>query len=685
MINPIIYAVIFTLFLSYTLGKIISVKLNLNDKLPICAPLGLFAIFGLYELLTFPIMVWHLSSEVLTLLTLLMTVIITGYSLFHFKLWWKIKINLDLIVVSVFAVFLIVFYYNVDNLSYTAEDFNFYIPFVSSNAKALSVNMIDPWSGEGAPLNWIYNFQGYYLMLSALSNLLSMDPLLVTLWFPSLLFLIMMPMCLMNVVTYFFKDTNRWLKYCLFIALFCLMNDTLSGIIYPFYGNQFRPLIMIYLIFVYTASKEGKSYWQLGLLALLMFSHFSVQSTGLFVGMMLVVLLLIYEVFFNQEPNLIKPLVTSMPLALYGVGIISTFSLGVAGVLLLLLIIVYGILCYTSSKYPSILQSIFKVFSLILLCVLVLGSLVLTVLQIESPVSMVSFIPSLFDSITYIKANEWINFATPLMILKSGYVLITWLLIVGLAFYKSEDKEYKLYKVIALGTLILFYNPLVAPVVSKYLTGVVYGRTTILMFSLITFALGLKYVIELVKSPRFKVLTIIGLTGLTGFLFISNSVIHAQDFKLKWITPDPRNDVFYKLPYDLIEAHKGLTEYKLEYYQDPTYRPVVLSCDLRTRLINENLKLVFNVINLRDFYAVYEENPYDYKMFLYSIITDSDRFAEHDKGVFEDFERRLRAYTVEFLIVPTDGNIMLYDTLNSFATRVYINDSYMVYHMSYLY
>lgn len=52
----------------------------------------------------------------------------------------------------------------------------------------MQVNMINPWSGETGVLNWIYNFQGYYLFLSALSQLLNVDYMLVTLWLPSIIF-----------------------------------------------------------------------------------------------------------------------------------------------------------------------------------------------------------------------------------------------------------------------------------------------------------------------------------------------------------------------------------------------------------------------------------------------------------------------------------------------------------------
>lgn len=80
----------------------------------------------------------------------------------------------------------------------------------------------------------------------------------------------------------------------------------------------------------------------------------------------------------------------------------------------------------------------------------------------------------------------------------------------------------------------------------------------------------------------------------------------------------------------------------------------------------------------------YDTNPYEYRMFIYSLLTNSKSWAEEEPSVYNDLERRMRAYTIEFVIVPADGDPLLYETLGSFANRIYINNSYVVYHISYL-
>ncbi|MFR7896830.1 DUF6077 domain-containing protein [Turicibacter sanguinis] len=684
MINSIIAMTVFILVLSYAIGKIVSMKLNLSEKLPYAIPLGFFIILGLHQIITLPVMIWHLSSQVLVILTVILGIVLSGYALFKIKLWYRLTWQLDYILIVIMAGVLIYFYANVDSLNYSGEDFNFYIPFVGSNVNAMQVNMINPWSGETGVLNWIYNFQGYYLFLSALSQLLNVDYMLVTLWLPSIIFLIIMPLCLFNAVHYYFKDTHWFMKWVLVGGLFCLVNDTLSGMIYSYYGNQFRPLIMIYLIWIYVASREKETPWSILSLIILMFSHYSVQSTGLFVGGMLVLLLLGFEVFIAKQPNLKLPVTLSIPLAFYVIGIISTMSMLFALIATIILVVLYPLIYWLVQKFSNIMKKIMRFALILLLASILLISIVMTLKGIASPVSMASFIPDYINGITYFTEKSFISYQAILLPLKVIYTLVGWALLIGVLCYRCEVEEYRLYKVILVGTLIFFYNPFVAPFISKYLTGIVYGRTTILLFSLITFAVGVKFYVSLMKSIKAKTILTLGLTAVFGILFINNSVIHAQDFSLKFLINDTTYDPYYKLPYDLIEAEKALVEYKLEYFKEPDYRTTVMSCDLRTRFLYEPQILVFNVATLRDFYMNYDTNPYEYRMFIYSLLTNSKSWAEEEPSVYNDLERRMRAYTIEFVIVPADGDPLLYETLGSFANRIYINNSYVVYHISYL-
>lgn len=684
MINSIIAMTVFILVLSYAIGKIVSIKLNLDEKLPYAIPLGFFLILGLHQILTLPVMIWHLSSKILVILTALLGITLSIYAMVKIKLWYKIPWRMDYILIAIMGFVLIFFYANVDSLSYSGEDFNFYIPFVGSNVNALQVNMINPWSGETGVLNWIYNFQGYYLLLSALSQLLNVDYMLVTLWLPSIIFLIILPLCLFNAVHYYFKNIHWFMKWVLVGALFCLANDTLSGMIYSYYGNQFRPFIMIYLIWIYVVSRQKNNMWSVATLVILMFSHYSVQSTGLFVGGMLVVLLLGFEVFISKQSNLKLPVILSIPLAFYVVGIISSMSMLLAGITTILFVGLYVLILWLVEKFSDVMKKIMKWCLVSLLAVIILISIVMTVKGVASPVSMASFIPDYLNGITYFTEKSFISYKSILLTLKIIYTLVIWALFIGVLCYRSKEEEYRLYKVILVGTLILFYNPLVAPFISNYLTGVVYGRTTILLFSLITFAVGVKFYLSLIKSIKVKTIFTLGLTAVFGILFINNSVIHAQDFSLKFLINDTTYDPYYKLPYDLIEAEKALVEYKLEYFKEPEYRTTVMSCDLRTRFLYEPQVLVFNVALQRDFYANYADNPYEYRMFIYSLLTNSKNWANEEPTVYEDLERRMREYTIEFVIAPADGDPLLYETLGSFANRIYINNSYVVYHISYL-
>lgn len=672
------------LVLSHAIGKIVSIKMNLNERLPYSIPLGFFMILGLYELITFPVMIWHLPSHVLVLMTIGLIGGLCIYALFNVKAWLKVTFSIEWIAIIAMSAVLILFYMSVNSLNYTGEDFNFYIPFVGGNVNVEKVNMINPWNGDSTPVSWMYNFQSYYLFLSSVAEITRVDYTLVTLWLPSILFFIVMPLCLFNVVTYFFKDMNRFWKCLLVMILFCIMNDTLSGLIYPFYGNQFRPFIMVYMIFIYLAYKKSSNFYAQMLLVTLMFAHFSVQSTGLFVGGILVILLMIYEAFFAKTRQLAGPFIFSIPLVVYLVGIIHTISPLLAGIALVIVTVGYLLVFYFLKSSSAIILSTYKGLVAFIVGGIVLGSIILSILGINSPVSMQSFLPDYLNGITYFMNNEAIRLTSVLLPLKILYVILTWGLVLGAILYKDEHEEYRLYRTIIVGTLLLFYNPIVAPFVSKYLTGVVYGRVTILIFSLITFARGLKYYVDLMKSKKSQLIGIgIGIL-LAGLTFASNSLIQFQDYQLKFILRDTRYDLFYKMPYNLMVTLKELDSYKRDYYLEPDYRPTILSCDLRTRTLYEEGILAFDVVRLREFYENYDENPYDYRMFLYAIITDSHRYAKNDPGVFDDLERRLREFSIDFVILPMGGAPQLYDAFRSFSERAYINDEYVVYHLEYL-
>lgn len=672
------------LVLSHAIGKIVSIKINLNEKLPYSIPLGFFIILGLYELITFPVMTWHLSSQILVILTVCLIGGLSIYALLNTKDWLKITFNFDWLVIIAMSAVLILFYMSFSSLNYTGEDFNFYIPFVGSNVNVDKVNWINPWNGDSSPVSWMYNFQSYYLLLSSISQITKIDYTLVTLWLPSILYFTIMPLCLFNVVAYFFKDMNRWLKYLVVFILFFVINDTLSSLIYPFYGNQFRPFIMIYMMFSYLAYQQSPNVYTNILLAILMFSHFSVQSTGLFIGGILVILLMIYEAFFATSKHLEGPFILSLPLAVYLVGIIHTISPILSGFALVMMLIGYLLVFYFFKRTSVMMLSLYRGLMVLIVGVIILGSIILTALGIDSPVSIQSFFPDYLSGITYFMSNEMIRLTSVLLPLKVIYVILTWGLVLGAILYKDGCEEYKFYRTIIAGTLLLFYNPIVAPFVSKYLTGVVYGRVTILIFSLITFTIGLKYYVELGKTKKSQIALIgIGLI-VAGLTFAGNSLIQFQDYQLKFILRDTRYDLFYKMPYNLMVTLEELDAYKRDYYLEPDYRPTILSCDLRTRTLYEEGILAFDVVRLREFYENYDENPYDYRMFLYAIITDSHRYAKNDPGVFDDLERRLREFSIDFVILPLGGAPQLYDAFRSFSERAYINDEYVVYHLEYL-
>ena len=118
MINSIIAMTVFILVLSYAIGKIVSMKLNLSEKLPYAIPLGFFIILGLHQIITLPVMIWHLSSQVLVILTVILGIVLSGYALFKIKLWYRLTWQLDYILIVIMAGVLIYFYANVDSLNY---------------------------------------------------------------------------------------------------------------------------------------------------------------------------------------------------------------------------------------------------------------------------------------------------------------------------------------------------------------------------------------------------------------------------------------------------------------------------------------------------------------------------------------------------------------------------------------
>ncbi|MFR3815833.1 MAG: DUF6077 domain-containing protein [Turicibacter sp.] len=274
-------------------------------------PIGFFIILGLIQLVSFPLQVMHVSMQVVAicyaLIFLILSIFVFRYlyaaycdkrlEIFKFK-----KAHLmEYLLILLFIGFNFMICFSTNSFNDMNADQSFYITLVENNVGAEQINGILPLSGQIGWLDSYYNFQAFYLFLTFLSMIFNLDAVLVMAWFVPVLLWLTVSMTFLNLIYYFNRSNKSWKTMFIFIILWSFVSLFDYFVRYNVYGNNIRLFVFAYLMMGYADYFKSPKLRTLILCGLLWASASSFQSTALFLGIMIMVAIGIYELFYHRK------------------------------------------------------------------------------------------------------------------------------------------------------------------------------------------------------------------------------------------------------------------------------------------------------------------------------------------------------------------------------------------------
>ena len=331
-------------------------------------PIGFFIILGLIQLVSFPLQAMHVSMQVVGIcygfIFLILSIFVFRYlyaaycdkrlEIFKFK-----KEHLmDYFLIVLFISFNFIICFSTNSFNDTNADQSFYITLVENNVGAEQINGILPLSGQIGWLDSYYNFQAFYLFLTFLSMIFNLDAVLVMAWFVPILLWLTVSMTFLNLIHYFNRFNKSWKTISIFIILWSFVSLFDYFVRYNVYGNNIRLFVFAYLMMAYADYFKSPKLRTLILCGLLWASAISFQSTALFLGIMIMVAIGIYELFYHRKELILPLIFSAMPLLVYAAFFLSYRSATLLGVIIGAVVFLLAILSY-NKQTKSVLNHFF--------------------------------------------------------------------------------------------------------------------------------------------------------------------------------------------------------------------------------------------------------------------------------------------------------------------------------------
>lgn len=669
MIIILLALFIFLLLASILIGLKVRQFISIEQFNSVYAfPIGFFIILGVYQLIAWPFMLLHLSTSILVGLTAVMLIVLIVLLIKEWRLLYdhikKFLVKNDSwLIVSCFI--FLSFLYTIFRSLDTYWDFNFYIPLIGTNVESDFLNVVDPWSGRMDNLSWMYNYQGYYVMMAMLSKLFNIDSTLLMIWVPSLLSFLILPCVILDSLKLLNPQLYTKNKVLSFIIILFLSAFNINFLEFSYYGSNFRLFILSYLFLLIILYINGPNRKLLLLSFIIMSAHLSTHSTALFISVMLLILLFLYIVWFKKLQHFDFILAFSLPVLIYICSILYDIIGGLSFVFFIIFLGLYYLL-YRLNKFGFSWWFLFlKIISFFIVSIIFIGSILMIISETKAPVMLTNFYQS-FISVYY---NGF-----SVKLIDIGQILVSTIIIILLITGFKKQDSYNILYFIPLGALILFFNPIVAPFISTFLTGIVYDRTIILIISITTIALAMAQLVQL----KYNRLIIGGVFIISNVIFINDTVFN-ENVKLHTLDSLKAYDLLYKQPIDLIELDVFLNEYTEGKRADETR---ILSCDFRIRLQSRNHILVYTVPDYRELDLTLKLNEVNMAN-VYEAITRSLELELISKDMSFIYDI-LKSNQVNLLIVPNLISSNLEQSLQEYSQLVYKNNSYRVYEVNIL-
>ena len=649
-------------------------------------PIGFFIILGLIQLVSFPLQAMHVSMQMVGicygLIFLILSIFVFRYlyasycgkrlEIFKFE-----KAHLmEYLLILLFISFNFIICFSTNSFNDTNADQSFYITLVENNVGAEQINGILPLSGQIHWLDSYYNFQAFYLFLTFLSMIFNLDAVLVMAWFVPVLLWLTVSMTFLNLIHYFNRSNKSWKTMSIFIILWSFVSLFDYFVRYNVYGNNIRLFVFAYLMMAYADYFKSPKLRTLIVCGLLWASASSFQSTALFLGIMIMLAIGIYELFYHRK-GLILPLIFSAtPLLIYAAFFLSYGSTALLGVIIGAAVLLLAILSY-NQQIKSVLNRLFySRFFKVVIVLSVIGMMVLSIKMVPSLNEEVSispryFIEFLFDKYaprrSYIVERNWSMLS--LALIRDSLFL---LYLVALVQFKKLNEPLKFAFITQWIIILIFYNPLVSAFVSTYFTGSVYMRTGDIIMSLFLIAGLLVYFVN-----HSKLRGIVIVLACLSIIQLGTKTHQYLTHDFNQITNTQTFNHLYRMNQDLIDTSRFIESYVAEHYNGE--RPKVLTTQLELNYFAHNYEMLYTVNEER---RVFNESYRQTKPELYLLRDGLRKSYELSEEKQQQFKQMLEQLKPDIVVVSTIAAPWVHELFNEVALKIDETPSYLVYQLT---
>lgn len=624
------------------------------DKIWFYFPVGYAVFLGVYECLMILPLKYCWSSKINYVVTGILLLILAINLIVNFKYIFKV-ISKDKVVPIVVIGFIVLFMMLSGEVLDNFDDHFYYFSFISSNLSSTNLNMVDPNTGGLGMMQTAYQMQGIYFFQSAVAYFTKIPSyLIVSNVFTSLTVVLNASMCF-NLIKYFMPRIKTWVA--------CLLMFTLTAggidISIQFLGNSMKSSIYaLFVILMLIRYQEKKNVWLLLLLVLA--SCISCQSSVLFMILPAMFAMVIYDCIKKDKDSLFYSILIACPLLVYMIlylGLPNVILIGLAvGVILLIVIYNRVHLLWEKAALP------FAKFVCVLFALAVYaGSVYLVIKKVDTPFGFMDFFEKVlfpYDSKSFLY-----NFSLSGMI-DWVYDVIRFFVIIMILIF-SRKKDYYYY--VMLSTILIFFNPVTIPFVSKYMTDVVYSRFGEFLFSPLTIIYVLAS-LDILRGVKSLIIIYFGYNLIVSQTTLFNLRLNNFNY-------------FYHMSDDAAEIAFVLEERVTALKNDDDLLPF-FSTDFRFFLTSDRLYQLFSVNQWR-YYTSGGENDFGDRNFfnLYNVTKKSKYFENED--VFNVIDAVLPAYRIKLIVLDKNQTESIYTRFDNYCSIKKENNSYVLYECNY--
>ena len=504
----------------------------------LAAPLGFSVILGVLQTLYYIPLMMNLSFAWIIGLTCAVLGAAAVMTVLSLKETVKSFLRTDtLIVLGAACVFLFVFSKMYVDLDYA--DSTTYLNYIALNINAPSLNMYDLATGlRGQEWNVYYLFQGYYHFGSFLCWLVNLPHyllgassyvpnLVVSVWGLGILYNVLTNALLVSAVRQM-KCANRYFRAAVMVFALFYANFFYWDIAFAFYGNTFRALfIMILLYLIMRWQREGQEQ----ILPLLVFplaAGFACSSSFLFMGFAVMFALAGY-MFARKRENALRDMIRLIfPIVCYVLAFLSRVS-PKAGILLGVLY--FGVLVFVKLKPQNPVlafgEDFFakygkQLFFIAVPVIFAIGSFIIHLIEKTD-----------FTSYSYYFWNfRQMDMMTDYLFIHNDWLdglvnVLRWAGVLLAVFACSAEAEERWLRAFVIMMLVFFLNPLCMILLQKTITGMVFYRNFMTLFNPLTEIFFLDLIARKAGSLRFAVPALGAF--LAGAVILANAGSFLQD------------------------------------------------------------------------------------------------------------------------------------------------------------